>query len=105
MSNEANYRNPAADANLEPNSGDAPDEPQETPRFTTPCRLSFTHTRAQLADLDNLSVKAAIDGVVHAGVLADDTPQQVAEITTDQVKGKPEKTVIVIETLTRGTNG
>lgn len=89
-----------SDADVEPDTGDAPDGAQDTPRFHTPVRITFYHTRKRLADLDNLSVKAAIDGLVQAKVLADDTPQQVAEIRHRQAKGAREETRIVIEPLT-----
>ena len=49
--------------------------------------------------MDGLSVKAAIDGLVEADVLADDSPEQVAEIVHRQTKGKPEETTIVIEEI------
>ena len=64
--------------------------------FVAPVRLHFHHTRNRLADLDGLSVKAAIDGLVAAGILADDSPKHVAEITHTQSKGDPEVTTITI---------
>lgn len=63
----------AADADMEPDTGDATFRADEAPRFTAPCRLHFHHVRKRLADLDGLSVKAVIDGLVHAGILADDS--------------------------------
>jgi len=68
-------------------------------RFDSQVRISFYHTRKRLADIDGLSGKAAIDGLVAAGVLADDTPQQVAEVRHYQTKGSPEETRIVIEEI------
>ena len=52
--------------------------------------------------MDGISVKAAIDGLVEAGVLADDSPEQVAEIVHRQIKGRPEETKIVIEERSPG---
>jgi Holliday junction resolvase RusA-like endonuclease len=52
-----------------------------------------------LADIDGLSIKAAIDGIVEAGILADDSPKQVKEIRNSQSKGKIEKTTITIEEI------
>lgn len=64
--------------------------------FTAPVRVHFHHTRARLADLDGLSAKALLDGLVAAGILADDSPEQIAEITHSQSKGLPEKTTVTI---------
>jgi len=69
---------------------------QKVPRFNTPVRLVCHHVRKRLLDPDNLSVKAFIDGIVKAGILADDTAKQIKSITHTQEKGKEEKTVITI---------
>jgi hypothetical protein len=68
-------------------------------KFSQPVAITFHHTRARLADIDGLSVKAAIDGLVHIGLLEDDSPKFVAEVRHCQTKGKPEETRIVIETM------
>jgi Holliday junction resolvase RusA-like endonuclease len=73
--------------------------PDEMPQFTSPVRITITHTRNRLADMDNLSGKAVLDGCVAAGILADDTAQQVTEIRTRQIKGDPERTEIEIEEI------
>lgn len=84
---------------MEPHPSDAPDGADRTPAFDAPVRITFHHRRSRLADMDGLSVKAAIDGLVEADVLADDSPEQVAEIVHRQTKGKPEETTIVIEEI------
>jgi Holliday junction resolvase RusA-like endonuclease len=61
--------------------------------------LHSTTTASDSADIDGLSGKAALDGLVAAGILADDSPQQVAEVIHRQVKGEPERTEIVIEEI------
>ena len=53
--------------------------------------------RARLCDADGISAKAAIDGIVAAGLLKDDSPKHVKEVTFSQEKGKVEKTVITIK--------
>lgn len=60
-------------------------------------RITFYHTRTRLADPDGLSGKAAIDGIVEAGLLPDDSAQYVAEVRHFQIKGSREETRIVIE--------
>jgi len=52
--------------------------------------------RARLVDSDGVSAKAAIDGLVHAGILADDCAKYVAETTYSQQVGSPERTIIDI---------
>jgi hypothetical protein len=90
-------RNSAADADLEPHIGHATFRANETPAFTAPCRITFYHTRKRLADMDGISGKAVIDGLVQVGILADDTAKQVTEVRNCQIKGDREETRIVIE--------
>ncbi len=88
------------DANVEPHPSDAALRENETPRFDSQVRITFHHTRKRLADIDGISGKAAIDGLVKAGILADDSAKQVAEVRHFQTKGEPETTVVTIERLT-----
>ena len=53
--------------------------------------------RKRLTDADGVSAKAAIDGLVLAGILPDDSPKYVKEVTYSQEKGDPEKTIIEIK--------
>jgi len=88
-----------ADANVEPDPSDAPNEQDKATPFDSPVRITFLHTRGRLADIDGLSGKAAIDGLVAVGILRNDTAKQVEEVRHHQVKGKPEKTEIIIEEI------
>jgi Holliday junction resolvase RusA-like endonuclease len=98
--NEANRDSDStADANMESNTGNAALPKNEAQAFTAPCRITFYHTRKRLADIDGLSGKAVIDGIVQAGILTDDTPQQVKEVRNCQAKGSREETKIVIEEI------
>lgn len=90
-------RNTGPHANLEPAAGDAPHEAEKSPRFTAPVRVTFYHTRRTLADQDNLSGKAVLDGIVTDGVLADDSPKEVTEVRHIQTQGPVETTTIIIE--------
>lgn len=70
--------------------------------FTTPVRITVISYRSRLADADGISAKAAIDGIVHAGILADDSPKEVVEVRHLQHKVKnkeDERTEIEIETI------
>ena len=58
--------------------------------------LHIHSIRKRLADPDGISAKAAIDGIVKAGLLEDDSAQHIKEITYSQEKGSEEKTIITI---------
>lgn len=56
--------------------------------------------RKRLVDPDGISGKAIIDGLVKAGVLKNDSPEYVAEVTHSQEKikkGETEETIIDIQ--------
>lgn len=86
---------PAAD--MERATGDGPLAAQAYPRFRSPVRIGVISYRQRLADADGISAKAAIDGLVEAGVLADDSPQHVSEVWYRQERSEIEKTVLIIE--------
>ena len=72
-----------------------------SPTFNSPVSITFIHYRHRLADPDGISCKAAIDGLVACGILADDSAKEVLEIKQRQVKivaSQEEKTEIIIET-------
>ena len=91
---------PAA-ANLEPHSvhvaPGAPGRKAAGPRV----RLTVRSYRARLCDPDGISVKAAIDGLVQAGVIPDDNAEVVKGLTIEQVKVRrgEERTVIEVQQL------
>ncbi len=59
-------------------------------------RIKIVSYRKRLIDIDNISGKAAIDGLVHAGILEDDSPEYVSEVTFRQIKSDEEKTILHI---------
>lgn len=97
----ANTRNHSASTNadLESDTRDAALPAHGIAPFTSRVRISFYHTRKRLADIDGLSGKAVLDGLVEAGILANDSAKQVAEVRHFQSKGEPETTRIVIEEI------
>lgn len=97
----ANIRNKpsSTDANMESDSRYAALRTHEVAAFTSRVRVSFYHTRKRLADIDGLSGKAVLDGLVEAGILANDSAKQVAEVRHFQSKGEPETTRVVIEEI------
>jgi len=67
------------------------------PRFTAPICLHIHSVRNRLADSDGISAKAVIDGLIHAGILANDSPEFVKQVTYSQEKTKDkEETIITI---------
>jgi len=64
--------------------------------LATQCRIHIHSKRKRLTDADGVSAKAAIDGLVHGGLLQDDSPQFVQEVSYSQAKAKEEETIIEI---------
>lgn len=89
---------PASPAtNLEPHPCHAPVAANAVAPFDSLVRVTFIHTRKRLADSDGISGKAALDGLVACGLLKDDSPSYVEEVSHRQRKGEREETLIVIE--------
>lgn len=99
MGRDGENSNRASDsnANLEPDTSHGVLGKKEAQRPDSPVRITFLHVRKTLVDIDNLSGKAAIDGLVKAGILKDDSPKFVSEVTHKQYQGEEEKTAILIE--------
>ena len=85
------------DADVEQVAGHAPLATREDQTFDSPVCITFHHFRKRLCDCDGLVAKYAIDGIVQAGILPDDSPEFVSEVRHRQTKSRVEKTVIVIE--------
>jgi len=58
----------------------------EGPAFDSRVSIEVVSYRSRLADSDGVSAKAAIDGLVAAGILRDDSAKEVSEVTYRQVK-------------------
>lgn len=90
-------------AKVEPTAWDAPDATNESPQFNSPVGITFYSYRVRETDTDGVSGKAAIDGLVHCGVLRGDTRKEIAWVHFPAVKKvknfSQEKTVIVIEEI------
>ena len=101
--NESDNRASVPATNVEPPAGDESVGAQALPRFDTPVAIRVTSYRKNKHDTDGLSVKAVLDGVVRAGILADDSAKQVTQITFESVKSSDERTVI--EIIANGQHG
>lgn len=92
----AKVRNANTAPDVEPAIGNAPLAKKEAEGLTTPCCIHIHSVRKRLADSDGVSGKACIDGLVHSGILKDDSPKYVEEVRFSQEKGEPEETIISI---------
>ena len=63
--------------------------------------ITVHSVRKRLTDSDGVSSKAAIDGIVEAGLLKDDSPKEVKEVRHSQEQGSEEKTIITLEAIER----
>ena len=86
---------------MEQNSRDGNMGTKEVKRYDTPVCIHLHSLRHRLCDSDGISGKAAIDGLVIAGILQDDSPKEVPESPIQtQVKipmSQKEETIITIE--------
>jgi len=95
MNDKDNFTISAPD--LEPNPCDAPLGTEKIKGLDTPCRVHFHSKRHRLADSDGISGKAVLDGLVHAGILSNDSAIHVKSVTFSQEKTKgPEITEVTI---------
>jgi hypothetical protein len=91
-------------ADVELSAGSKPVATREGAAFAARVDIAVVSYRSRLADADGVSAKAAIDGLVMCGILADDTTKEIREIRYRQVKVKnvsEEKTEIIITEVTQ----
>ncbi len=83
---------------MEPTSRDEPMATKRGSGLDKKCRIHVCCRRKRLADPDGNSVKAAIDGLVEAGILRDDSAKWVEDISVSQEKcgAEEEETIISI---------
>jgi hypothetical protein len=88
-------------ADLERTASDEQVASNESPAFGARVGITITPYRIRQIDTDGLSEKAAIDGLVHCGIIRDDSAKEVAWVHKSacvKVKNREdEKTVIIIE--------
>jgi len=81
---------------VEPNIVYGVVDEEKTDKADTRLSLHVHSIRKRLCDSDGISAKAAIDGLVHAGILRNDSPEIIKEVTYSQEKGEIEETIIEI---------
>lgn len=79
-------RRSGKDADLELLARDGAVEAEGVPRFASQVDIFVTHYRTRLADPQGPSTKAVIDAIVRAGVLADDSANEIREVRDRQKK-------------------
>jgi len=62
----------------------------------SPCRINVHSRRRKLADVDGVSIKACLDGIRQTGLLVDDGPKFVKEVSFSQEAGSEDETTITI---------
>lgn len=87
-------------ADMEPSACNESVAESKIKAMDSPCRINFHSRRYRLTDADGCSGKAALDGLVHAGLLPDDSAQYVEKVSHTQEKIKKpalEETIITIK--------
>jgi len=85
---------PASD--LESGAGDALLGAEAVAGLDTSCRIHIHSLRRRPVDPDGISGKAVIDGIVHAGILRNDSSEFVSQVTYSQEQGEMEETIITL---------
>jgi len=94
---KANSKTTNPIANLESALSDGALAEEEITPFDTPVSIHIHSVRKREVDSDGVSAKSAIDGLVYAGLLQDDSPKFVKEVSYSQEKGSVEETYLIIE--------
>jgi len=84
---------------MESTARNAPSKTKALPRFDTPVIVRVISYRKRKHDPEGVSVKAVLDGIVRAGILRDDSCEEIKKICFESrecEKGEKEKTIIEI---------
>jgi len=71
-------------------------------RLDPPFIITVTSYRRLKHDPDGVSIKALLDGIVRAGLLKDDSWEEIKEIRLKSIKAEEEKTIIEITEADEG---
>ena len=96
---ESNSKVTLSLADLESYISDGDLAKKEITPFSSPVSIHIHSKRKRLVDIDGISAKAIIDGIVHSGLLEDDSPVYVKEVSYSQEKSGEEETIITIEEI------
>jgi len=93
---------PRKAANVELHPRDRADEANKGSAFSTQVDILVVSYRSRESDPDGVCAKAAIDGLVHCGILANDTSKEVRQVAYRTVRvasEREEKTEIIIQSV------
>jgi len=96
---KTNNRAAVQTPDLESATGDESMGKKAPARLDTPVRVHCHTIGRRLGDCDGRSVKAVLDGMVKAGLLAGDSERFVKEVRFTQGYGKEDQTIITIESI------
>lgn len=88
-------------ADLERTVGNEPIQAGKGPAFDTPVSIRVHSYRCRLCDVDGISSKALIDGLVLTNIIADDSTKEVVEVLFKQTKVKNKSDEKVVVTVVR----
>ncbi len=86
---------------LERTAGDESIQAGKGPAFDSPVSIRVHSYRCRLCDVDGISSKALIDGLVLTNIIADDSTKEVREVTYEQTKVKNKSDEKVVVTVVR----
>ena len=95
-------RTPVSAADMESGASNALLGAEKVTRLDSPCRIHIHSKRHRLADADGICAKYVIDGLIHGGLLPNDSARWVKNVSFSQEKigtDREEKTVVMIEVL------
>ena len=100
MNEQPNNYTTVRTTNLESRARHALLGAQKITGLAAPCRIHIHSKRHRLTDPDGVCAKYVIDGLIHCGLLPDDSPHWIQSITFSQEKiasTQDEATVVTIE--------
>lgn len=97
MNHEDKNRATIPIADMESNSSDEPVGKEKTSGLNTRFNIKVTSYRKRKHDPDGISIKAVLDGLIRAGILQDDSTDEINEITFKSILSKEEKTIIELD--------
>ncbi len=71
--------------------------PIEAETFSGPVNICVTAYRPRALDSDNVAAKLVIDGLCDAGLLQDDSPRWLHDVTTRGRRGQPRVEIKIVE--------
>jgi len=99
--NEDNDKVTVSSSNVEQTSINEPLAKDVITQMDSPFHIRVISVRRINHDPDGVSVKAVLDGIVHAGLCSDDSAKQVKQISFESRKtrkGEEEETIILLDT-------